>query len=310
MEGIRTNMVPLCASLLQHAVLNLLTGSFLLLPVFIAGLLLSLLFSSTYNGYDYSNLRLTGAHRVGYKSFYSKKFRNDVSVFYPAAEDGSGTRDVKFFSDGLKNIQGLGDAAHLVNANLRYVFDIVYRALLLTIVPVDRDATLGVKKMQPVFFSHGALNSKMCYSSHAMELASLGFCVFTMTHNDGSSEYSPTVGLPDFSKPTHDYQTRNEWLQIRSREVEALVREMFEAGRLKEFGADWAQASFAGKLILMGHSFGGMTMFTSASKLLNLDPYVIVLDPWMFPMHKDESFRLPESVKAVAILTEGHAREL
>lgn len=206
MEGCRTNMVPLCSASLLHATLNLLTGSTFLLPVFVAGTIASLFFSSLYNGYDYSNLTLSGPHRVGYKSFFSQKFKTDVSVFYPAADDGSGTKDVLFLPDGRNHIEGRGDAAHLVNRHLRHLVNIVNRAMLFTRVPVSRDATLlGAAKMQPVFISHGALNNKMCYSSHAMELASLGFCVFSVTHTDRSADYHSVAGRPDFSKPSFDY---------------------------------------------------------------------------------------------------------
>lgn len=62
---------------------------------------------------------------------------------------------------------------------------------------------------------------------------------------------------------------------------------MYSAGRLKSFGPDWAQASFSGKLVLLGHSFGGITMLASAMRLLDMDPYIIAMDPWMFPMHKE-----------------------
>jgi predicted dienelactone hydrolase len=61
-------------------------------------------------------------------------------------------------------------------------------------VPVYKNANLGLKTMQPVVFSHGLKAHRMCYSAIHMELASCGYCVIALTHNDGSADYSPKAG--------------------------------------------------------------------------------------------------------------------
>ena len=59
-------------------------------------------------------------------------------------------------------------------------------------VPVAKDAPLandfsyGTQKLQPVLFSHGIATDRMLYSTLLRELASHGFLVVAINHNDRS----------------------------------------------------------------------------------------------------------------------------
>lgn len=164
--------------------------------------------------------------------------------------------------------------------------------------------------MQPVVISHGAMNNKMVHSSFAMELASLGFCVITVTHNDGSADYSPTYGYPELDSETFNYGARNKQINKRTTEIQRLVREICEPNRLSEFGPDWSHARLQQNLILMGHSFGALTMLSAARGLADKCPAVIALDPWFFALQDDDRLRLHESQKARIILTQNFPAEL
>jgi len=51
-------------------------------------------------------------------------------------------------------------------------------------IPVFRNANIGLKEIQPVIFSHGLTAQKLTYSAMFMELASNGYMVITLSHND------------------------------------------------------------------------------------------------------------------------------
>jgi predicted dienelactone hydrolase len=54
-------------------------------------------------------------------------------------------------------------------------------------------------------FSHGLTGHRMVYSSIFMELASCGYLVIALTHNDGSADYSPKVGTYNGKHEMYNY---------------------------------------------------------------------------------------------------------
>lgn len=75
-------------------------------------------------------------------------------------------------------------------------------------------------KLSPIIFSHGLVMSSADYSRHNLELASHGYIVFSMNHNDGSCSYTEksdgtavffdrSVGMSQFPTKEPQYlQTR------------------------------------------------------------------------------------------------------
>ena len=57
-----------------------------------------------------------------------------------------------------------------------------------------KDFAVGNKKLQPVVFSHGEAADRMLYSGILRELASYGFLVVALNHNDQTCMH--TMGLP------------------------------------------------------------------------------------------------------------------
>ena len=60
--------------------------------------------------------------------------------------------------------------------------------------PLSGDFAHGRKQLVPLVFSHGESFDRMAYSAILSELASYGFLVIALNHNDGSCMF--TVGEP------------------------------------------------------------------------------------------------------------------
>lgn len=74
------------------------------------------------------------------------------------------------------------------------MLEYVLRPMLSITVPLQVRAAPALTKMQPVIFSHGLSGFNMFYSVLYRELASCGYFVVALTHNDGSACYSSQVG--------------------------------------------------------------------------------------------------------------------
>jgi len=72
--------------------------------------------------------------------------------------------------------------------------------------------------MQPVVFSHGLTANRLFYSCWFREMASCGYFVIALTHNDGSADFSPQAGPYDKSVHMYDYDPMNK--KIKQREWE------------------------------------------------------------------------------------------
>ena len=48
-------------------------------------------------------------------------------------------------------------------------------------------------KLTPIIFSHALMMSNAHYSRHCIELASHGYIVFALNHNDGSCNYTENL---------------------------------------------------------------------------------------------------------------------
>ena len=75
-------------------------------------------------------------------------------------------------------------------------------------------------------------------------------------------------------------------MAIRENEVLCLSDQVMAPGFLKSISLDWKDAKLTRQLVLMGHSFGGITVL-GAAKDCKHAVAIISLDPWFFP-HKDD----------------------
>jgi hypothetical protein len=133
---------------------------------------------------DYSKFRPSGKFRVGFRDFKSKELGNDCSIFYPAASDASGDFSVPFLPYGQKHIEAFQQIAGLHYPAFSFLLRFITGSYLSFRIPVYRNANLGLDEMQPIIFSHGLTAQRLTYSAMFMELASCGYCVISITHND------------------------------------------------------------------------------------------------------------------------------
>ena len=85
-------------------------------------------------------------------------------------------------------------------------------------------------ELSPIIFSHGCAADSFIYSRHLLELASHGYAVFAIQHNDQSCNYTEKKdGSPvyfDRSKRENDEVYRRAQIEIRESEILALIDEM------------------------------------------------------------------------------------
>jgi platelet-activating factor acetylhydrolase len=126
------------------------------------------------------------------------------------------------------------------------------------------------KPLIPIVWSHGRGGSRDIYSGLCSELASQGYIVFALNHQDQSCGYTTTSEGQDMFydnrfKPL-DLTIRIAQLSIRDRELRALVKEIYEDHEIlvknKLYFSDVKIAT--DKIIVGGHSFGGITSLSAS----------------------------------------------
>lgn len=80
----------------------------------------------------------------------------------------------------------------------------------------------------------------------------------------------------------YEFETRRLQVGIRENEILCLADEIMAAGFLKSVSIDWSKAKLTKQLVLMGHSFGGITVLGAAKDCTHAVA-VVGLDPWFFP---------------------------
>jgi hypothetical protein len=113
-----------------------------------------------------------------------------------------------------------------------------------------------------------------------------------MDHQDGTSSYTCSKdGKNEMyynnTYKLYDPEVRKAQIAIRVKEVQSFITELSQPDYLeKRLGFPTPLNLDLSRLIISGHSFGGMT----AIQLAKEDPRVklcATLDPWVFPFHKE-----------------------
>ena len=95
---------------------------------------------------------------------------------------------------GEKQLQAMADI--LIWKGSPKIVPLFIRPFSLATIPVTKDGDLaeefrtGKKLLQPLIFSHGLTSHKMNYSGICREIASYGFLVIALNHNDRSCEFT------------------------------------------------------------------------------------------------------------------------
>lgn len=130
-------------------------------------------------------------------------------------------------------------------------------------IPVYQNATIVQDTLQPIVFSHGLKAHRNIYATLYMELASCGYFVIALSHNDQSADYTPKAGVYDLETEGYDYKVKNLQVKVRENEVLALCEEIQKEDFMANFGFQ-GRAKLSDDLVIMGHSFGGITVLGAA----------------------------------------------
>lgn len=160
-----------------------------------------------------------------------------------------------------------------------------------TLLPLD-------KRLPIVVFSHGLGGNADIYSYQTMTLASYGYVVLVLTHQDRSA---PVVALSNGTEIHYDFEVVNllleerhdEYVKERRRRTDHRVQEFIAAveavHRMDREDIPGLSFSLRGRLsksetFFMGHSFGGATALTAAKRRPDLVTAVVAHEPavdWM-----------------------------
>jgi platelet-activating factor acetylhydrolase len=156
-----------------------------------------------------------------------------------------------------------------------------------------------------VVFSHGLGGSMEVYTLLCQQVASQGYFVVALEHEDGSGSYAQTVdGKPIYyHRPDDSPYSRTKVLNFRTPMLEQRVTEVEKVIEyLQVTGHPGADASLP--ISLLGHSFGAAAMAMTAQHLedskLNS---VCMLDPWAFSL-TNQVLEKGLSVPLLSILSE------
>lgn len=240
----------------------------------------------------------TGKFAVGYKS-YSDKDNFKYCVFYPTLKPTK--QAPRFMADPNTQRKYLEIAQERTNFPPKGLFDILVHIMAKVKLmaginsPIVSSEELfeytGRKKFVPVVFSHGLGAGMHNYSSMLVQLASQGHFVVSLDHKDEVKEMI-TFGL----------EAAQKYLHKRVKDVRRVIDE-FDApsGSLRGlFGKD---VEFDMEhLTLMGHSFGGGTVYLGAwleDKVKNL----VMLDPFLWPVQQES---LDKTLNCNLLILESH----
>lgn len=236
----------------------------------------SLLLSHLFGEANFKNFKLNGPFQVGFKEFRTEKHDNMVSVFYPIDklqyDKQIKEKNVKWLRNGDKTLMGLaragggnayGSKGHMPLGIIRFFkniyMDVVHNG--------DIASNLKQKALIPIIMSHGLSSNRTMHSGTCKDLASHGYVVFIMDHKDGTSSYWESSdgkinSYYDNSVTLYDEKSRRKQISIRVSEITSLIDELYvDSGNeiLKRIGFGDSFTFDLDRLVMAGHSFGGMT---------------------------------------------------
>ena len=188
---------------------------------------------------DFSKLRIDGPFKVGVKFLKTAICKNEISVFYPV---DNGTEYEKRMRKG-------GDALWIRNKQKRLKalkqfaddsFNLSMPEFLLkpfTLAKMNalQDGDLsckfktGKEAIRPIIFSHGWTGDSTQYTGLARDLASHGYLIILLNHQDGTCFYCEKEdGTPCLYErgPYCNKELRKKQTSIRINEMTQLINEL------------------------------------------------------------------------------------
>lgn len=149
------------------------------------------------------------------------------------------------------------------------------------------------RKLTPMFYYHGLACMRTAQSVTCRDMASHGLLVMSIDHFDGTANYSRKQRVPQepnlydekYWSSMHDWQDRQiriDQMETRKEECKSLIDALFEDKFPQtELGFEEGVELELDKLIVGGHSFGGMTAI-AMSECDERVKATVTLDPWLW----------------------------
>ena len=175
-----------------------------------------------------------------------------------------------------------------------------------------------------IVFSHGLAGCADMYTDLCRCLASYGYIVIALEHEDGSGVHAASAAdgsfirykRPDSTPYSRDKVTRFRagFLERRVAEIDRVLRVLRDAQGAGEPGSDVAsllQSADSSHVSLVGHSFGAAGAFVAAAELGETYPLKLaaLLDAWAFSL-PDSTLKsqTPGQVPLLSVLSEEWTR--
>jgi platelet-activating factor acetylhydrolase len=192
----------------------------------------------------------------------------------------------------------------------------------------------GATRWPLIIFSHGLAGCADMYTDLCRSLASFGYIVVALEHEDGSGVHATSISdgrfirykRPDSSPYSREKVTtfRAGFLQHRVSEISSFLRALHAAaaadGEERGSGAGGAggageqvlavlRAADVGQIALVGHSFGAAGVYAAAQELSAEYHFGLaaLLDPWAYSL-PDAMLRDTPPVPLVSVLSEEWTR--
>ena len=249
------------------------------------------------------------------------KHGNEVQVFYPIKirEESDELEVADWLPHGEKSITGIlaltvslcnlvkVPFVHLQSKGLKHVKSMVYKN-----APLSED--FKGKAIVPIVFSHGLQSATFLYTMALRDLASHGFLVFAVNHQDGSNLHTVTRdGVDKFygAKEALEIREKREpQLRRREEEMKELINDLVDPSSRMDgvLGSaklpEWLSVD-TNSIVVAGHSFGGTTAIRTSINLNEQVKAVLTFDPWIYPYDEEAlNGNMRVSAPLVAVNTE------
>lgn len=236
------------------------------------------------------------------------------SCFYPTDANVT-TDDVNLprFTplNDLRYAHGFARYARVPGFLANHQMDIKLRVAVDAPVVLRNGDSFGTKANPVIIFSHGLAGHQHMYSHFAADLASMGAIVICVQHTDGSACFALTPpegnrgdipvshqrGIPYEIAPADDAENGFPF-----RQTQLKAKRTPELSRVIEFATGAALRTLLGvsqdsergavPVTLIGHSFGGTTVVSTAARAATVIrekiASVVALDLWTEPLANDE----------------------
>lgn len=268
------------------------------IAVCITAMTLVLFFGDSYN------VPIKGKYDSGFKDVMIGDKAGDrpirLSVFYPIVKKkgwfskGKDKPNKPYWApDGENTVRGMFNNAKF-SSN-------IFKFLRYTEMDCDRDAEIDDdfkgQKVPVAIFSHGIRGHRNIASGLCRELASQGFIVYSLDHNDGTraSSFDEKTNQTNYYKQ-EDMTDLNLWkerIEERFEEIKDLLNYIHtkprDINREVELDLD--------KVVMIGHGFGGCTALFAAHREQRRISHVVMLDPWLFVLYREiveNCFAIPQ----------------